>query len=124
MEAIIDNSYLSFLGFNVSNLYLNDHNCRPIITANGVEFKIPLNQCGTVQQVNKIDLEDWLHKKDVFQYSRQYSCKTIYKYFISSFNFFLVKYFVKQHMQLLTFGCSTGYGFGMAYLLSVYGETL
>ncbi|XP_051883694.1 deleted in malignant brain tumors 1 protein-like [Pristis pectinata] len=52
MEVKIDKSYLSFLGFNESSLYLNDQSCRPIITANEVEFKIPLNQCGTIRQVN------------------------------------------------------------------------
>uniref|UniRef100_UPI00398EF8D3 scavenger receptor cysteine-rich domain-containing protein DMBT1-like isoform X2 n=1 Tax=Pristiophorus japonicus TaxID=55135 RepID=UPI00398EF8D3 len=52
MEAKITMSYLKLLGFNQHYLYLNDRSCRPIITANDVVFKIPLNRCGTVWQGN------------------------------------------------------------------------
>ncbi|XP_048465149.1 deleted in malignant brain tumors 1 protein [Rhincodon typus] len=52
MEAKISRSYLNLLGFNEHSLYLNDRNCRPIITASDVIFKIPLNRCGTEWQEN------------------------------------------------------------------------
>ncbi|XP_072414169.1 CUB and zona pellucida-like domain-containing protein 1 [Chiloscyllium punctatum] len=52
MEAKISRSYLNLLGFNEQNLYLNDQNCRPIITASDVIFQIPLDRCGTGWQEN------------------------------------------------------------------------
>ncbi|XP_059509055.1 deleted in malignant brain tumors 1 protein-like [Stegostoma tigrinum] len=52
MEAKISRSYLNLLGFSEHSLYLNDRNCRPIITASDVIFKIPLNRCGTEWQEN------------------------------------------------------------------------
>ncbi|XP_060698417.1 deleted in malignant brain tumors 1 protein-like [Hemiscyllium ocellatum] len=52
MEAKISRSYLNLLGFNEFNLFLNDQNCRPIITASDVIFKIPLDRCGTRWQEN------------------------------------------------------------------------
>ncbi|XP_072095764.1 scavenger receptor cysteine-rich domain-containing protein DMBT1-like [Mobula birostris] len=52
MDAKVDKSYLSILGFNESSLHLNDQSCTPIITADKVEFTIPLDQCGTIREVN------------------------------------------------------------------------
>ncbi|XP_069755899.1 scavenger receptor cysteine-rich domain-containing protein DMBT1-like [Narcine bancroftii] len=52
LEAKIDKSYLNFLGMNESRIHLNDRNCRPIITAHEVNFKIPFTRCGTIRQVN------------------------------------------------------------------------
>ncbi|XP_067909385.1 uncharacterized protein [Heterodontus francisci] len=52
MEVKLSRSYLNSLGFDEHNLYLNDQNCRPIITANDVVFRIPLNSCGTERQGN------------------------------------------------------------------------
>ncbi|MGH0166120.1 UNVERIFIED_CONTAM: hypothetical protein FKN15_050281 [Acipenser sinensis] len=52
MEVTLQRSYIESLGYNASELYLNDPNCRPQTTGSQVLFRIPLNHCGTLREVN------------------------------------------------------------------------
>ncbi|KAK6487375.1 deleted in malignant brain tumors 1 protein-like [Huso huso] len=52
MEVALQRSYIESLGYNASELYLNDPNCRPQTTGSQVLFRIPLNRCGTFREVN------------------------------------------------------------------------
>ncbi|XP_041118326.1 deleted in malignant brain tumors 1 protein-like [Polyodon spathula] len=52
MEVTLQRSYIESLGYNASELYLNDPNCRPQTTGSQVLFRIPLNRCGTFREVN------------------------------------------------------------------------
>ncbi|RXM30994.1 Serine protease HTRA1B [Acipenser ruthenus] len=52
MEVTLQRSYIESLGYNASELYLNDPNCRPQTTGSQVLFRIPLNRCGTLREVN------------------------------------------------------------------------
>ncbi|MBN3282670.1 CUZD1 protein, partial [Polyodon spathula] len=52
MEVTLQRSYIESLGYNASELYLNDPNCRPQTTGSQVLFRIPLNHCGTFREVN------------------------------------------------------------------------
>ncbi|XP_059377004.1 deleted in malignant brain tumors 1 protein-like isoform X1 [Carassius carassius] len=51
MTIVIQRSYLNSLGLNGSDLYVNDHLCRPTISSSEVMFSFPLNACGTVKEM-------------------------------------------------------------------------
>ncbi|XP_068424078.1 CUB and zona pellucida-like domain-containing protein 1 [Clinocottus analis] len=48
MTIVIQRSYLSSLGYDGQNLYLNDPDCRPQVSRYQVVFTFPINNCGTV----------------------------------------------------------------------------
>ncbi|KAJ0004684.1 hypothetical protein NQD34_010898 [Periophthalmus magnuspinnatus] len=50
MNIVISRSYLSSLGIDGHNLYLNDQYCRPHISYYNVVFNFPINTCGTVRE--------------------------------------------------------------------------
>ncbi|KAM6203213.1 CUB and zona pellucida-like domain-containing protein 1 [Sarcoramphus papa] len=49
MEIVLSKSYLTSLGYNETNLQLNDPSCSPVVT-DSVIFSFPLASCGTTKK--------------------------------------------------------------------------
>ncbi|KFU89944.1 CUB and zona pellucida-like domain-containing protein 1, partial [Chaetura pelagica] len=50
MKIVLSKSYLASLGYNETQLQLNDPSCRPLVT-DSVIFSFPLASCGTTKKV-------------------------------------------------------------------------
>ncbi|KFP59707.1 CUB and zona pellucida-like domain-containing protein 1, partial [Cariama cristata] len=50
MKIVLSRSYVASLGYNETDLQLNDPSCRPLVT-DSVIFSFPLASCGTIKKV-------------------------------------------------------------------------